>query len=143
MCIRDSLSYHSIPLWSLLCGRFEYAFETYARIAARHVEAVSEFLMKERPSVVTIEFEEGSYGRAAIIACQALGIPSVALQHGVHSDPYIPSYYFRQTALKHGVDIQACPIATKTAVFGEFTSQNLTQISAYPVEAVAVTGTAK
>lgn len=139
---RTSLSYRSIPLWSLLCGRFEYAFETYARIAARHVEAVSEFLMKERPSVVTIEFEEGSYGRAAIIACQALGIPSVALQHGVHSDPYIPSYYFRQTALKHGTDIRACPIATKTAVFGEFTSQNLTQISAYPVEAVAVTGSA-
>lgn len=137
-----SLSYHGIPLASLLMGRLDYAFKEYSRTIYQHLEAVEVILETETPDAVLIEYEEGSYGRAATVKSRKYGIPSLALQHGMHAGPYVPAYYFRHVSWEGAGDPLGCPIPTKTAVFGEDTRRMLTEISAYPTESVEVTGSA-
>jgi hypothetical protein len=138
---KNSLSYRGVDLWPLLEQRFTYLFREYAQIALLHCEAAERIIETERPDAVLLEYEEGSYGRAAMVGARKFGIPSVALQHGLHGGAYIPSYFFRQTAWEQGGPVDACPIPTKTAVFGEVTRRFLCEDSTYPAEAVAVTGT--
>ena len=138
---KNSLTYRGVPLWRLLEHRLDYLFRDYARTAFMHIEAVDRVLSCERPDAVLIEYEEGSYGRAAVVAARRRGVPTVGLQHGLHGGAHIPSYYFRKTAWETGGDVTACPIPTKTAVFGDVTYEYLTRVSAYPAESVAVTGT--
>jgi hypothetical protein len=138
---KNSLRYRGVDLWPLLQQRFSYLFREYAHCVLMHCEATERIMASERPNAVLLEYEEGSYGRAAMVAARKAGVPSVALQHGLHGGAYIPSYFFRRTAWEQGGDISACPIPTKTAVFGEVTRSYLCEDSAYPAEAVAVTGT--
>ena len=138
---KNSLCYRGVDLWPLLRQRFSYLFREYAHCVLLHCEAAERIVASERPDAVLLEYEEGSYGRAAMVAARKAGVPSVALQHGLHGGAYIPSYFFRRTAWEQGGDISACPIPTKTAVFGEVTRSYLCEDSAYPAEAVAVTGT--
>ncbi len=138
---KNSLHYRGVDLWPLLQQRFSYLFREYAHCVLMHCEAAERIMASERPDAVLLEYEEGSYGRAAMVAARKAGVPSVALQHGLHGGAYIPSYFFRQTAWEQGGDISACPIPTKTAVFGKVTRSYLCEDSAYPAEAVVVTGT--
>ena len=64
------------------------------------------------------------------------------MQHGIHIDPYICSYFYGRTASSASDDLRACPVATRTALFGEVTQRQLTEISAYAPQALAVTGSA-
>jgi len=138
---QNSLSYAGVPLQQFLGQRLEYLLADYATMALLHIEAVERVICAENPNAILLEYEEGSYGRAATVAARKFGIPSIALQHGLHGGAYIPSYYFRQTAWEKGGAINACPIPTKTAVFGAETHRYLTEISSYPDASVAVTGT--
>lgn len=136
-----SLSYAGVPLQQFLGQRLEYLLSDYATMALLHIEAVERVIYAENPNAVLLEYEEGSYGRAATVAARKFGIPSIALQHGLHGGAYIPSYYFRQTAWEKGGSMNACPIPTKTAVFGAETHRYLTEISSYPDASIAITGT--
>jgi hypothetical protein len=136
----QSLTYRGVSLWSLLSDRLEYLFGDYATTAFSHLAAADKIVARERPRAVLMEYEESSYGRAAIVAARRQGVPSVALQHGLHGGAYIPAYYFHEVAWEEG-SILSCPVPTRTAVFGEETRRLLTQVSAYPPEAVVVTGT--
>lgn len=138
---KKSLCYRNVPLWPLLQQRWQYLFCEYAQVALLHIEAAGRIMELERPDAVLIEYEEGSYGRAATVAARNAGVPSVALQHGLHGGGYIPSYYFSKTSWECGGGIDGCPIPTKTAVFGEVTRHYLNKISSYPAAAIAVTGT--
>ncbi|MDP6700947.1 MAG: hypothetical protein QGH25_14955, partial [Candidatus Latescibacteria bacterium] len=73
---RDSLSYQDVPLWPLLAHRFDYLFAEYARIALLHLAAAERVLEVEKPDAIMIEYEEGSYGRAATVAARRRGTPS-------------------------------------------------------------------
>ena len=137
---RRSLTYRGVNLWPLLEVRFQFLFETYLAEALRIFHGVESLLRRESPDAVLIEYEEGSYGRAATAIAQRMGIPTVALQHGIHGGAYIPSYFFREVLWEGEGDVTACPIPTRTAVFGEHTREMLTGVSAYPNEAVVVTG---
>ena len=138
---RDSLSYRGVALWPLLCHRLDFLFGEYASVALEHIEAAERVLETERPDAVLMEYEEGSYGRAATVAAAARGVPTIALQHGLHGGPYIPSHYFRAIRWEGVGEQVSCPVPTRTAVFGESTRRYLTEMSAYPAAAVAVTGT--
>jgi hypothetical protein len=138
---QKSLSYLGVSLELFLQQRLNYLFTDYVKTALLHIKAVDRVLETEVPNAILLEYEEGSYGRAAIVAARKSGIPSIALQHGMHGGAYIPSYYFRRTAWEGGGSINACPIPTKTAVFGEVTHRYLTEISSYPAASVAITGT--
>jgi hypothetical protein len=138
---KDSLCYRGVSLWPLLRGRLDYLFCEYAHVAFAHIIGVDRLIATEKPDAVLIEYEEGSYGRAATVAARKRSVPSVALQHGMHGGAYIPAYYFRKTAWDQPGSLDACPVPTKTAVFGDVTRRYLTEVSSYPADAVEVTGT--
>lgn len=103
--------------------------------AVRSYEEMRAALSYFRPSVVCLYAESSGWGRAAIAACRALEVPSVAIQHGI----IYPGYY----SYLHGADESDCPIPDRTAVFGEAASRFLSEQGHYPPQNLVVTGSPK
>ena len=137
---RRPLSYGGVELWPVLASRFDFIFTEYLDECLGYLEAIEQFCRQESPELFLLVYEEGAYGRAATIVGHWLGLPSVALQHGILSSPHIPNYYFAAVTNDVREDGISCPIPTRTLVYGEQTREMLTQVSAYPEDRVAVVG---
>ena len=137
---RRELCYRGVALAGLMERRFDYLFDYYFDEAVGHIEAIDRIAVRERPELFILVYEEGAYGRAATIIGQKRGIPTLALQHGTLSGPYLPSYFFHKVSLDLRRDPISCPIPKCTAVFGRRTKDMLTQVSAYPEPNVEVVG---
>ena len=137
---RRELCYRGVALEGLLGRRFDYLFDFYFDEAIGYIEAIDRIAVYERPELFLLVYEEGAYGRAATIIGQKRGIPTLALQHGTLSGPYLPSYFFHKVSLDLRRDSTSCPIPNCTAVFGKRTKDMLTQVSAYPDLNVEVVG---
>ena len=103
--------------------------------AVRSYEEMTEALQATRPAVVCLYAESSGWGRAAIAACRAAGVPTVAIQHGI----LYPKYY----SYRHGPDEADCPRPDRTAVFGESARKILVELGHYPPESLVVTGSSK
>jgi hypothetical protein len=103
--------------------------------AVRSYEEMTEALLATRPAVVCLYAESSGWGRAAIAACRAAGVPTVAIQHGI----LYPKYY----SYRHGADESGCPRPDRTAVFGESARRILLELGHYPPESVVLTGSPK
>ena len=103
--------------------------------AVRSYEEMTEALHATRPSVVCLYAESSGWGRAALAACRAASVPTVAIQHGI----LYPKYY----SYRHGPDEADCPRPDRTAVFGESARKILVELGHYPPESLVVTGSAK
>jgi len=103
--------------------------------AVRSYEEMTEALLATRPAVVCLYAESSGWGRAAIAACRAAGVPTVAIQHGI----LYPKYY----SYRHGADESDCPRPDRTAVFGESARKILLELGHYPPESLVVTGSSK
>jgi hypothetical protein len=103
--------------------------------AVRSYEEMTEALQATRPSVVCLYAESSGWGRAAIAACRAVGVPTVAIQHGI----LYPKYY----SYRHDADEADCPRPDRTAVFGESARKILVELGHYPPESLVVTGSTK
>ena len=57
--------------------------------AVRCYEEMAAVLASVRPAVVCLYAESSGWGRAAVAACRAAGVPTVAIQHGI----VYPKYY--------------------------------------------------
>jgi glycosyltransferase involved in cell wall biosynthesis len=88
-----------------------------------------------RPAVVCLYAESSGWGRAAVAACRAAGVPTVAVQHGI-----VYSNYYSYV---HAADEGDCPRPDRTAVFGEATRRLLMAMGHYPPEELVVTGSPK
>jgi hypothetical protein len=136
----QAVEYHGVRFGEALRGRFGFLLHRYLRETLDHLELAEAVVACERPDLLMIVYEEGPYGRAAIIAGHRHGIPTLALQHGTLSGPFLPAYYFRRVSTDVRHDPIACPIPTCTAVYGQTTKEMLTRVSTYPEESVAVIG---
>jgi len=103
--------------------------------AVRSYEEMTEALLATRPAVVCLYAESSGWGRAAIAACRAAGVPTVAIQHGI----LYPKYY----SYRHGADEADCPRPDRTAVFGESARKILLELGHYAPESLVVTGSPK
>lgn len=103
--------------------------------AIRSYEEMRSVLGAVRPSLLCLYAESSGWGRAALAAAKALGIPSVALQHGI----VYPKYY----SYIHGADEADCPRPDRTAVFGEAARRLLIERGHYPPESLVTTGSPK
>ena len=136
----ESLDYKGGKLGQVMRSRFEFLFERYLPEAVGYLEAIEVAIEFEKPDLLMIVYEEGSYGRAATIVGHRRRIPTLALQHGSLSSPYTPAYYFNRISTDVGADPISCPIPTCTAVYGEHTRKMLVEVSSYPEENVEVVG---
>lgn len=103
--------------------------------AVRCREEMAAALRAVRPAVVVLYAESSGWGRAAVTACRAEGVPTVALQHGILYPRYY-SYY-------HDADERDWPRPDRTAVFGEAARRLLQEMGHYPPESLVVTGSPK
>lgn len=103
--------------------------------AIRCYEEMTEVLAAVRPRVVCLYAESSGWGRAALAACRAKGVPTVAVQHGI----VYPKYY----SYRHDPDEAACPRPDRTAVFGEAAGRLLRELGHYPPQTLVTTGSPK
>jgi glycosyltransferase involved in cell wall biosynthesis len=103
--------------------------------AIRCYEEMSAVLAAARPRVVCLYAESSGWGRAAVAACRAAGVPTVAVQHGI----LYPKYY----SYRHEPDESASPRPFRTAIFGEAAGRLLRTLGHYPPQSLVVTGSPK
>jgi glycosyltransferase involved in cell wall biosynthesis len=103
--------------------------------AVRSYEEMAAALQSLRPAAVCLYAESSGWGRAALAACRAAAVPTVAVQHGI----IYPKYY----SYRHGPGEEGCPRPDKTAVFGEEARRLLVEMGGYAPESLAVTGSPK
>jgi glycosyltransferase involved in cell wall biosynthesis len=79
--------------------------------------------------------ESSGYGRVALEAARSLGVPSVAIQHGI----LYPKYF----SYRHDPDEGGCPRPTATALFGEAARDFLLDAGRYDPQSLVTTGSPK
>jgi len=103
--------------------------------AIRSYEEMAAALAAVRPAVACLYAESSGWGRAALAACRAAGVPTVAVQHGI----VYGNYY----SYVHDADEAECPRPDRTAVFGEEARRLLVEMGRYRPESLVVTGSPK
>ncbi len=103
--------------------------------AVRSYEEMVEALEHFRPALCVLYAESSGWGRAAVAACRARGVASLALQHGI--------LYPRYFSYLHAKDEADCPRPDTTAVFGEAARRFLVEQGAYAEASLVVTGSPK
>jgi hypothetical protein len=100
--------------------------------AIRSVAEMREGLAFFKPAAVCLYAESSGWGRAALLACRAAGVPTVAIQHGI----VYPKYF----SYRHEPDEGGCPRPDRTAVFGEAARRLLVTLGGYAPESLVTTG---
>jgi len=103
--------------------------------AVRSYEELAAALRALRPAAVVLYAESSGWGRAALAACRAASVPTVAVQHGI----IYPKYF----SYRHGPGEQDCPRPDRTAVFGEAARRLLVEMGGYEPQGLVVTGSPK
>lgn len=103
--------------------------------AVRSYEEMASALEVIRPRALCLYAESSGWGRAALAACRAAGVPTVAIQHGI----IYPKYY----SYLHRPDEADCPRPDRTAVFGEAARRFLVEEGGYRPETLVPTGSPK
>jgi hypothetical protein len=103
--------------------------------AIRSYEEMAAALLAIRPAALCLYAESSGWGRAALCAARAAGVPSLALQHGI----LYPKYY----SYIHAPDEGDCPLPDRTAVFGDAARRLLVFLGRYRPESLSVTGSPK
>ena len=100
--------------------------------AIRSIADMREALAFFRPAAVCLYAESSGWGRAALIACRAASVPTVAIQHGI----VYPKYF----SYRHDADEADCPRPDRTAVFGEAARRQLVTLGGYAPASLVTTG---
>lgn len=100
--------------------------------AVRCYEEMAAVLASVRPAVVCLYAESSGWGRAAVAACRAAGVPTVAIQHGI----VYPKYY----SYRHAGDEADSPVPDATALFGASARRLLVHLGHPRPESLVLTG---
>ncbi|HET7747210.1 MAG TPA: CDP-glycerol glycerophosphotransferase family protein [Vicinamibacteria bacterium] len=130
--LAEAMAHRGVRLGDLALADLAATFQLQLPWAVRSYEEMSAVLRAVRPAVVVLYAESSGWGRAAIAACRAQGVPTVAIQHGI----LYPTYF----SYRHEPDEAACPLPDRTAVFGEAARRFLVQHGGYRPETLVTTG---
>ena len=134
------MAYKTVCLAGVLGSRFDFIYDRYIEQALGYMDALEHGLKREKVQLFLLVYEEGAPGRGATLIGQRHGVPTMALQHGGLSSPFVPAYYMKSVSTDPAGDPVACPIPNCTAVYGEHMRSMLVDISNYPSENVDVVG---
>jgi hypothetical protein len=133
--VQAALTHHDVRFGDLAGPDFAATLLLQLPWAVRSMLQVSEVLRTAAPSVMCLYAESSGWGRAALAACRAAGVRTLALQHGI----LYPKYF----SLRHDVDEADCPRPDITAVYGESARRLLMEIGHYAPESLVATGSLK
>jgi hypothetical protein len=100
--------------------------------AVRCYEEMAAVLASVRPAVVCLYAESSGWGRAAVAACRAASVPTVAIQHGI----VYPKYY----SYRHAPDERDVPAPDATALFGASARRLLVHLGHPRPDSLVLTG---
>ena len=116
---------------------FFFRFVIFQQIL--YIELMKRAIDFEKPKLILISQEYTGQGMAAVIAGKLRGIPTIAFQHGIITCTH-PGYFHLREEISSKFSPDHAIIADKTAVYGMFSRDVLTNCCNYPVDAVVVTG---
>ena len=137
--VEEALSHRGVRLGSPALGCFRDAFLLQLPWAIRSYHEIASVIARERPQVLVLYAESSGLGRAAIAAANRAGVPTFAVQHGI----MYPRYYSHEHAPDEARGKDACPLPTRTAVFGSLARDLLIKRGQYSPETIVVTGSPK
>ncbi|MGQ4832788.1 MAG: glycosyltransferase [Candidatus Asgardarchaeia archaeon] len=137
----STIQYNGVNVFNMIKDYFEYYFKMYLPMMSLYYELTLRALKIEKPHLVLMVNEYGGFERILVSLAEHLGIPVLALQHGLISQ-YHPGYmYLREEVGANKKDfISYVPLPEKTAVYGPYYKHLLTKVSSYPEPAVTITG---
>jgi glycosyltransferase involved in cell wall biosynthesis len=130
--IREAFSHRGVAFDDLAAPDLAATMLLQLPWAVRSYEEMAAALEALRPAALCLYAESSGWGRAALAACRAASVPTVAVQHGI----IYPKYY----SYRHGPDEADCPRPDRTAVFGEAARRLLADMGGYDPESLVVTG---
>jgi len=133
--MREAFSHRGVAFADLAAPDLAATLLLQLPWAVRSYEEVAAALREWRPACLVLYAESSGWGRAALLACRAAGVPTVALQHGI----LYPKYY----SYRHGPGEEDCPRPDKTAVFGQAALRLLVAMGGYDPASLVVTGSPK
>ena len=136
--VARALSHRGVPLGPEAMASFRDTFLRQFPWTMRVYLELDAVLVREKPDVLVLYAESSGLGRAAVAACRARAVPSVAVQHGI----MYPQYYSHEHAPDE-LEGDPVPIPSRTAVFGELAKKLLIERGSYPEGRIVVTGSPK
>jgi glycosyltransferase involved in cell wall biosynthesis len=133
--MQAAFSHRGVPFFDLAESALAKTLLLQLPWAVRSYEEIRAGLLALRPEALCLYAESSGWGRAALAAARAAGIPTLAIQHGI----LYPTYY----SYLHEPDEGDCPRPDRTAVFGEAARRFLVEKGGYPPASLAVTGSPK
>jgi hypothetical protein len=133
--MREAFSHRGVAFADLAAPDLAATLLLQLPWAVRSYEEVAAALRECRPACLVLYAESSGWGRAALAACRAAGVPTLALQHGI----LYPKYY----SYRHGPGEEDCPRPDKTAVFGQAALRLLVHMGGYDPASLVVTGSPK
>lgn len=140
--LSEAASIDGVELWEAIRTKMEFFFLFWLPMGAYYADAMASFVRHEKPDVILVVGEQRVYGRCFLAAAQALGVPTVGVQHGVISRDHSQYAHSAEDVPRNGrfIGTTLCPIPDRTAVYGELFKRTLIDKGGYPPESVVVTG---
>jgi hypothetical protein len=118
-----------------------YYFNSLFGHVVKHIEIAKEVVSEQNPDLILVTSEYGFFERALVVAGELKGIPTLAIQHGNIGPLHKGYMYPKGNISAYGsVETPDCPIPDKTAVYGRYSYDLLTEMSAYPSSTAVITG---
>jgi len=128
-------------LRNLVSGKLRFYLLVLFPYAVKRMAMAQRILNQEKPDLILLNNEYGIFERSLLIAGKSRGIPTLAVQHGYLNPCHYGYMYDKGDISPEGrVTSPYCPIPDKTAVYGAYFQDLLTETSAYPKSSVAITG---
>ncbi|HEY3119413.1 MAG TPA: CDP-glycerol glycerophosphotransferase family protein [Vicinamibacteria bacterium] len=132
---QEAFSHHGVAFADLCEADLAGTLLLQLPWAVRCWEEMANVLRAARPDLVCLYAESSGWGRAAVAACRAAGVPTLAIQHGI----LYPKYY----SYRRGPEEGGGPLPDRTALFGESARRLLLELGRYPRESLVLTGSPK
>ena len=133
--VAEAFSHRGVPFADLAEPDLAATMLLQLPWAVRCYEEMAGVLASARPAVVCLYAESSGWGRAAVAACRAAAVPSVAIQHGI----VYPKYY----SYRHAPDEADAPVPDATALFGASARRLLVHLGHPRPESLVLTGSPK
>jgi UDP-N-acetylglucosamine 2-epimerase len=115
------------------------AFREYMPEAFKNTLVATRMLRHLRPDTVLLQNEYGDWQKSLVLAASSLGIPTLALQHGIIYAEH-PGYSHDPFEFAKDSPYSNRTIPDKLAVYGEFTKDVLCMQCHYPEDMIELTG---
>lgn len=132
---KELFNFQGINIWKAVKPQFDAYFTARLKSHLRDYFLLKSLLEKERPSVVLYPAEMSEFGRELFHLCKKAGVKTLAIQHGVFGN-WLNVYHTKKELSGRS----ACPMPTKTAVYGHAFRDTLVKKCNYPKNSVVVTG---